>query len=425
LKFALASDMEKLIKGYLSPDGKLEVNVERNELAVTDASYYLEKVGDILADLDTFQPEKKVFLLKFALASDMGKVIKTYLSPEGTLEVDEERNELTVTDASYYLEKVGHFLVDLDSPEKQMKERSFSIKYARIKDIERILEENRSPQGQIEVDEERSLISIEDSSYYISRLGKLIQEEDTFIPKKKRYRVRFAPLKSAEEKARELLSDEGRIVETQETRDYVELVVSDVEKNLEKIGEEIRKIDKLEDWVVRKTYPLKYYTPEEARLFLQNVITSYGEIRLPRVRRGEEQSQEEEEYILIPREESSEREAVRESVLDKELTELRSERVASLEEGEGEDNVIYVKDLKRNIANIKKLIEELNGEDAAKQPIIWTFYVKEGSLERMALAMANILGINPDDIEGLDPKGEWMQMEVPTLEINLGTVGPR
>ncbi|KKL81867.1 hypothetical protein LCGC14_1990490 [marine sediment metagenome] len=54
-----------------------------------------------------------------------------------------------------------------------------------------------------------------------------------------------------------------------------------------------------------------------------------------------------------------------------------------------------------------------------------TFYIGEGSLERMALAMANILGINPEDIEGLEPKGEWMQMEVPTLEINLGTVGPR
>ena len=54
-----------------------------------------------------------------------------------------------------------------------------------------------------------------------------------------------------------------------------------------------------------------------------------------------------------------------------------------------------------------------------------TFYIREGSLERIALAMANILGINPGDIEGLEPKGEWLQMEVPALEINLGTVGPR
>jgi len=38
--------------------------------------------------------------------------------------------------------------------------------------------------------------------------------------------------------------------------------------------------------------------------------------------------------------------------------------------------------------------------------------------------MANILGIEADDIEGLEPEGEWMEMRVSSLEIDLGTMGP-
>jgi len=424
-QFLKAERLASLIKDHLSDNGEVVTYPSTNSLLITETSYHLRKITSLIQGLDRFQPQKKVFPLKFALASDMEKIIKGYLSPEGTLEVNEERNELVIMDASHYLEKVGGVLEDLDTPEKQMKGKSFPIKYVRIGDLARLLEEGRSPRGRIEVDEERSLIRIKDTSYHLFKLERLIQKEDTFIPKEKRYRVRFAPLKLVVEKVEEIRSDKGKIVETQEARDYVELVVSDVEKNLEKIEEEIRKIDKREDWVVSKTYSLKYHTPKEALLSLQNVITSYGEIRLPRMRRGEGQSQENEEYILIPQEESSEREAVRERPLDKELTELRSERVASLEEGETEDNVIYVTDLKRNIPNIDALIAHLNGPEVAAQIITRTFYIQEGSLERMALAMANILGIEADDIEGMEPRGEWMQMKVTTLEIDLGTVGPR
>jgi len=138
-----------------------------------------------------------------------------------------------------------------------------------------------------------------------------------------------------------------------------------------------------------------------------------------------EESQEKEEYILIPREEPVRRETVSERVLERQLSEPGIEKLPSLEESEKGGNVIYVTDLRRNIPNIDALITYLNGAETAAQIITKTFYIKEGSLERMALAMANILGISPDDIEGLDPKGEWMEMKVQTLEIELGTVGPK
>ena len=431
-EFLKVERLASLIKDQLTDRGKIDIDPSTNSLLITETSFHLTKITSLIESMDTFQPERKVFPLKFALASDMERLIKGYLSPEGTLEVSEERNELTIRDASYYLEKIAPIVADEDRPEKQIREESFPIKYARIEDLALLLKENLSPEGTLGVDEERGLISIEDTSYHLFKLGRLIEQQDSFIPKKKRYRVRFAPLKSAEEKAKELLSDEGRIVETQETRDYVDLVVSDVEKNLERIGEEIRKIDKLEDWVVTREYTLEcYYTPEEVQHRLENVLTKTRDfegkiIRLPKARYTATRAQEEEEFILIPQEEGPvERETVSERILERQLSRFEGDELLSREKAETEGNVIEVRDLERNVANIEKLIDELNGEDARKEPITKTFYIKEGSLERMALAMASILGISPDDIEGLEPGGEWMQMEVPTLEINLGTVGPR
>ena len=421
-QFVRAERLASLIEDQLTDRGKIDIDPSTNSLLITETSFHMTKITSLVQSLDRFQPQKKVFSLKFALASDMEKIIKTYLSPEGTLEVDEERNELAIMDASYYLEKAGNLLADEDRAEKQMREESFSIKYARIENLALLLQENLSPEGTLEVDEERSLINIEDSSYYLFKLERLIQKEDSFIPKKKRYRIRFAPLILVADKAEEMLSDKGELEIEEDTSSFL---VTDVEKNLEKIEKLVRNMDNLEDWLVTKKYFLTYLTPEEARPLLQVLITDYGEIRLPRMRRGEEESQEEGEYILIPQEEPVRRETVSERVLERQLSEPGTEKLPSLEEDEREDNVIEVRDLKRNIPNIDALITYLNGAETAAQIITKTFYLKEGSLERIALAMASILGINPDDIEGLTPEGEWMQMEVPTLEINLGTVGPR
>jgi len=421
-QFLKVERLASLIKDQLTDRGKIDIDPSTNSLFITETSFHLTKITSLVESMDTFQPERKVFPLKFALASDMERLIKGYLSPEGTLEVDEERNELTIRDASYYLEKVGSVLADLDRAEKQIREESFPIKYARIEDLALLLRESLSPEGTLEMDEERGLISIEDTSYHLLKLGRLIEQQDSFIAKKKRYRVRFAPLTLLADKAQEMLSDKGTLEIEEDTSSFV---VSDVQKNLEKIEGLVRKTDNLEDELVTKKYFLTYLTPEEVQPLLQGLITDYGEIDVPRMRRTSEESEEKEEFILIPQEEPAPRETVSERVLERQLSEPASGKVPSLEESETEDNVIYVTDLKRNIGKIDELITRLNGAETASQIITKILYIKEGSLERMALAVASILGISPDDIEGLEPGGEWMQMEVPTLEINLGTVGPR
>ncbi|GAG55230.1 unnamed protein product [marine sediment metagenome] len=90
-----------------------------------------------------------------------------------------------------------------------------------------------------------------------------------------------------------------------------------------------------------------------------------------------------------------------------------------------ENNIIYVTDLKRQILQIDEVVKEMNVR--AEEVAVRTFYIKEGSLERIAIAIANILGVKPEEIQGIELKeeeGKWMQMSVPSLAIDLGKIGP-
>ncbi len=87
--------------------------------------------------------------------------------------------------------------------------------------------------------------------------------------------------------------------------------------------------------------------------------------------------------------------------------------------------MIYITDLKRNVPQIEELVKEMNGR--AEEIAVRTFYIKEGSLERIAIAIANMLGVKPEEIQGIELKeeeGKWMQMSVPSLAIDLGQIGP-
>ncbi|GAH79473.1 unnamed protein product, partial [marine sediment metagenome] len=90
-----------------------------------------------------------------------------------------------------------------------------------------------------------------------------------------------------------------------------------------------------------------------------------------------------------------------------------------------ENNIIYVTDLKRNMPRIDQEIKKMNGR--SEETAVRTFYIKEGSLERIAIAIANMLGVKPEEIQGIELKeeeGKWMQMSVPSLAIDLGKIGP-
>ena len=87
-------------------------------------------------------------------------------------------------------------------------------------------------------------------------------------------------------------------------------------------------------------------------------------------------------------------------------------------------SIICITDLKRDFPEIEKLIEEFNSSEWASKDVTQTFYIKEGSVEKIALTIASMLGVSPDKIKGLKlKKGSWMQMQITSPTIDLGNIG--
>jgi hypothetical protein len=70
------------------------------------------------------------------------------------------------------------------------------------------------------------------------------------------------------------------------------------------------------------------------------------------------------------------------------------------------------------------MIQEFNSPEWASKTVTRTFYIKEGSVERIALTIANMIGIPPEKIEGIQlRKISWMEMQLTSPSIDLGNIG--
>ncbi|GAI76518.1 unnamed protein product, partial [marine sediment metagenome] len=210
------------------------------------------------------------------------------------------------------------------------------------------------------------------------------------------------------------LSLEGRLDEVNDEKNT--LVISDKKINLEKIAKTIQEIDSPSLQLNTKKYTLRYLTPQQVKeaLQLRNILSEYGQIRLPEA--GKEEGigngEDKKDYIIIPQEEidSAEREESQESKISLEETK------------EAEDNVIYITVLKKNVLALKQAMKEI---DSPSQVITRTFSMPEGSLEAIVVAIATMIGVSPEDIQGIEigEETEWLKMKVTSPTIGLGDIG--
>jgi len=415
LKYAVAEDMVPLVKDFLSENGSLQLDKSSNSLLIQDTSLNLSSLEKLLASLDVFSPSEEVFTLKYALAEDILPSCKRYLSEKGKIDIVKDKNQIIVFDAPFPLSKVKNFIKKVDSFSLQKKEASFKVKYLYPEKLALILKDYLSPQGKIEVDSEKGEIKITDAAYPLSLIKERVEKEDVFSPERKIFKLNFASAKILSYKVQDLLSDKGE-VEVDEASNS--LIVIDAKKFLDKIPPLIEKEDKIENQLVTRRYELLYLSPQEAKAILDLVVSEFGKITFDAPQIGEKEKNEESEeidIIKIPfegqsKDKDKEKEKNRGSLSSISFPDLHS--------------VVFVTDLKRNFPKIEEVINNLNSEEWASRPVTYTFYVKEGSVERMALTIASILGIPPDNIEGLQlKKGGWIEMKLSSPSIDLGNIG--
>jgi len=423
LEYALASSITSSVNALISSEGSLHLDEATNTIIVSDKKEKIEEIAAFIAGLDTpaKQLQSKSFSVEFILADEVASLLEDYLSAEGKIEVDPLANTLLLTETSRNFVQLEKLLSSLDIPDRQISEKSFSAKYLYLEELANLVEEELSPLGEKREDKDKAIVIVKDSLYNLSKIEKLIEERDVFIPLKKTYEIKFAPLSSLAEEIEDILSEEGRILETREdsyTEDSGTIAVEDVQKNLDRVDELVSREDTLEAQLIRrKRYVLKYLTPYEAKYYLEvnNVVNEHGKIHPPKMKEKEEVGnvKAQSDYIIIPQE----------TVGNPEEIEVQSTQVDLPEE---EENVIYITDLKRNIPKIDETIEEMNSPSRAEEMVAMAFNIPQGSLESIVIAMAYIIGMNPEDIQGIkirEGETEWIKMKVASPTIDLGDIG--
>jgi len=221
LKYAEAKELlssEKFrekVPSFLSPEATIKLNEEENALEITALKWRFEELDKLMESLDVFYPQKLSYELKYALASSLGKRLSPLLSDKGKIEMDEERNSLSIIDSPYRLKLIKLKLIELDTFEKEKKKEKIYLKYISLSQALKIVEKVKSPLGRIiEVDQKENTLVIEEASYPLRKIRERLSLEDTFDKQKvvRTYFLRYADpsrisplLKSC------FLSDKGEI----------------------------------------------------------------------------------------------------------------------------------------------------------------------------------------------------------------------
>jgi len=385
--------------------------------AVLGQNYCQYEIKDNIITISKIPLFTRSFSPEYALASSIAFSANIPISSEGSLHLDETTNTIIVKDKEEKIEEIAAFIAEWDTPAKQRQSKSFSIKFLPVGNVASLLEGSLSLEGIIKVDPLANTLLLTETSRKFPQLEELILDLDVYRPQEEIFTLKYALASSVDSLLTNYLRPEDSFKINEQAKN--EIIVSSDLYTLRKIRELLDSLDTLEAQLIEETYRLKYLSPEEVwnKLKFKNTVSKYASYEGGYSIVGErsvEKKEVEQDYVRVPME-----------VVDNSETESARTAVSSAEENiEDEQSVGYIMitDLKRNQQRTEEAIEEMNrGEEIINQ----TFYIGEGSLERIALAMANILGIEPGDIEGLESKGEWMKIEVPTPEISLGTLGPR
>jgi len=406
-RFTTPTPVLKVLSTILSPYG-FEYVRENNliiarTLVINDTPTQLQLLQKMITSLDAFSPHQEIFQLKYALAEDITPSLKKYLSAQGDLNLVKDKNQILIIDAPYPLDRAKSFIEEIDKFSLQVEEASFRANYLSFDELLALISMCRSAEGKIEVDSEKGIITVEDAAYPLYLMSQKVNKEDVFIPDKKTFTLKYASATYLSEKVSDLLSDEGQLKVDDVTN---ALFVVDAKKFIDKITNFIENEDKIENQIITKKYELLYLSVQEAKTILEPVISDFGNVTFDLFL--EKKQNKDEDIVIVPQEESSK---------DVENKETTSASFLF-------PTVMYVRDLKRNFPMIDKVVQELNSDIWASKMTTRTFYIDKGSVERIALTIANMIGVPIEEVEGLQLKeGGWMQMRIASPTIDLGNIG--
>lgn len=130
LQFKTPKEMFESLNTMKSPEGRVYMDEKNNKIILVDLPEVIEKQKEFIARADVAVIEQK-FSLKFIKVADIQAAVRDQLSKDvGRLVMDEQKNNLTVTDTASKLAQIAEFVKKIDV--KEEKEFILNIKTIQI-----------------------------------------------------------------------------------------------------------------------------------------------------------------------------------------------------------------------------------------------------------------------------------------------------
>jgi len=176
-KYALAEHMADRVREILSSQGMVEVNPREappNSILVRDNEDKIEDIQALLSEIGTFKEQRReeTFELSYSTPEQIKKAVSPLLSPRGSVRIDEEAKSVTIEDGAYQLARMREFISSIEEHNQVPQTKVFYLGELDRDEILPLLEKYLSPQGSIQVEEERLVVV--DNNWVIQRIAEEI-----------------------------------------------------------------------------------------------------------------------------------------------------------------------------------------------------------------------------------------------------------
>ena len=172
-KYALAEEMADRVRVSLSNQGMMEMNPREappNSILVRDNEDKIEDIQTLLGEIGTFEQQRReeTFELSYSTPGQIEKATSPLLSPRGSVRIDEEAKSLTIEDGAYQLARMREIISSIEEHNQVPQTKVFYLGEANGEEILPLLEKYLSPQGSIQLEEERLVVV--DNNWVIQRI---------------------------------------------------------------------------------------------------------------------------------------------------------------------------------------------------------------------------------------------------------------
>jgi len=176
-KYALAEEMASRVREILSSQGMVEMNPREappNSILVRDNEDKVEDIQTLLGEIGTFEEQRRqeTFEFLYSTPEQIKKAISPLLSPKGSVRIDEEAKSVTIEDGAYQLARMREIISSIEEHNQVPQTKVFYLREAEREEILPLLEKYLSPQGSIQLEEERLVVV--DNNWVIQRIAEEI-----------------------------------------------------------------------------------------------------------------------------------------------------------------------------------------------------------------------------------------------------------